>query len=68
MCLQLISLGLQFDIEAWMPGRGTYGEITSATNCLDYQARRLSIRFRVSVFYRPCLRVLNLELFGDSWK
>jgi seryl-tRNA synthetase len=39
----------KFDIEAWMPGRGesgSYGEITSASNCTDYQARRLGIRFR----------------------
>ncbi len=38
-----------YDIEAWMPGRGeggSYGEVTSASNCTDYQARRLNIRFR----------------------
>lgn len=34
----------KFDIEAWMPGRGTYGEISSCSNCTDYQARRLDIR------------------------
>lgn len=37
----------KFDIEAWMPGRGDggeYGEVTSASNCTDYQARRLNIR------------------------
>ena len=39
----------KFDLEAWMPGRGdggTYGEVTSASNCTDYQARRLGIRCR----------------------
>lgn len=36
----------KFDIEAWMPGRGGYGEISSASNCTDYQARRLNIRYR----------------------
>ncbi len=36
----------KFDIEAWMPGRGAYGEVTSASNCTDYQARRLGIRAR----------------------
>ena len=36
----------KFDIEAWMPGRGDYGEVTSCSNCTDYQARRLNIRFR----------------------
>ena len=35
-----------YDIEAWMPGQGAYREIVSCSNCLDYQARRLSIRFR----------------------
>lgn len=37
----------KFDLEAWMPGRGEFGEITSASNCTDYQARRLGIRYRV---------------------
>lgn len=39
----------KFDLEAWMPGRGDageYGEVTSASNCTDYQARRLGIRFK----------------------
>jgi len=36
----------KFDLEAWMPGRGDYGEVTSTSNCTDYQARRLNIRFR----------------------
>lgn len=38
----------KYDLEAWMWGRGEgkggYGEITSASNCTDYQARRLNIR------------------------
>ena len=37
----------KFDLEAWMPGRGEageWGEITSASNCTDFQARRLNIR------------------------
>jgi seryl-tRNA synthetase len=42
----------KFDLEAWMPGRGeggsgAYGEVTSASNCTDYQARRLGIRCKV---------------------
>ena len=39
----------KFDIEAWMPGRGSsgeYGEVTSTSNCTDYQARRLNVRYR----------------------
>jgi seryl-tRNA synthetase len=34
----------KYDLEAWMPGRGEYGEVTSASNCTDFQARRLGIR------------------------
>ncbi len=39
----------KFDLEAWMPGRGEhgeYGEVTSTSDCTDYQARRLNIRYR----------------------
>ena len=36
----------KFDIEAWMPGLQRYGEISSASSCTDYQARRLNIRYR----------------------
>ncbi|KAJ1301829.1 hypothetical protein OPQ81_009057 [Rhizoctonia solani] len=36
----------KYDIEAWMPGRGAWGEISSASNCTDYQSRRLHIRHR----------------------
>jgi seryl-tRNA synthetase len=35
-----------YDIEAWMVGQDAYREIVSCSNCLDYQARRLGIRFR----------------------
>ncbi len=35
-----------YDIEAWMSGQNAYREIVSCSNCLDYQARRLKIRFR----------------------
>lgn len=34
----------KYDCEAWMPGRGAWGELTSCSNCGDYQARRLGIR------------------------
>ncbi len=37
----------KYDLEAWMPGRGDYGEVTSTSNCTDYQARRLNARYRV---------------------
>ncbi len=52
----------KFDIEAWMPGRGEkgeWGEITSASNCTDYQARRLGIRFKDSGGKNPFVHTLN---------
>ncbi|KAH9944269.1 seryl-tRNA synthetase [Epithele typhae] len=36
----------KYDAEAWMPGRGGWGEISSTSNCTDFQARRLHIRYR----------------------
>src|SRR6516162_8824534 len=39
----------KYDLEAWMPGRGKdgeYGEVTSTSNCTDFQARRLGVRYK----------------------
>lgn len=36
----------KYDMEAWMPGRRKWGEISSTSNCTDYQSRRLNIRYR----------------------
>uniref|UniRef100_A0A914C0R4 serine--tRNA ligase n=1 Tax=Acrobeloides nanus TaxID=290746 RepID=A0A914C0R4_9BILA len=36
----------KFDIEAWMPGRKMFGEVSSASNCTDFQSRRLGLRYR----------------------
>jgi seryl-tRNA synthetase len=38
-----------YDIEAWFPGQNNYREIVSCSNCIDYQARRLGIRYRENV-------------------
>lgn len=35
-----------YDLEAWMAGQDAYREVVSCSNCLEYQARRLKIRFR----------------------
>lgn len=35
----------KYDMEAWMPGRGGWGEVSSLSNCTDYQSRRLHIRY-----------------------
>jgi seryl-tRNA synthetase len=35
-----------YDLEAWLPGQNAYREISSCSNCTDFQARRAAIRFR----------------------
>ncbi|KAI9300171.1 seryl-tRNA synthetase [Cunninghamella echinulata] len=40
----------KYDIEAWMPGKNDWGEISSTSNCTDYQTRRLDIRYLSSQF------------------
>ena len=35
-----------YDIEVWLPGQGRYREISSCSNCADFQARRMNARFR----------------------
>jgi len=36
----------KYDIEAWMPGQGEYRETHSTSNCTDWQARRLNVKYR----------------------
>lgn len=49
----------KFDIEAWMPGRGDYGEVTSTSNVTDYQARNLNIKFRRGTGETEYVHMLN---------
>jgi seryl-tRNA synthetase len=49
----------KYDLEAWMPGRNAYGEITSTSNTTDYQARRLQIRYRKTGGRPQLLHTLN---------
>ncbi len=52
----------KFDLEAWMPGRGEsgeYGEVTSTSNCTDYQSRRLGIRYRTGEKGTAFVHTLN---------
>src|SRR4029450_4578714 len=49
----------KFDLEAWMPGRNDYGEVTSTSNTTDYQARRLQIRYRKHRGRPQLLHTLN---------
>lgn len=43
----------KYDIEAWMPGQNQYRETHSTSNCTDYQARRLNIKYRDSKTQKP---------------
>ena len=49
----------KFDIEAWMPGRNDYGEVTSTSNCTDYQARNLNIRYKNKDGHTEFVHMLN---------
>ncbi|MCK4434639.1 serine--tRNA ligase, partial [Candidatus Bathyarchaeota archaeon] len=43
----------KYDIEAWMPAQNAYRETGSCSNCTDYQARRLNIKYREKVGAPP---------------
>ncbi len=49
----------KYDLEAWMPGRDDFGEVTSTSNTTDYQARRLRIRYRKEGGRPQLLHTLN---------
>ena len=49
----------KYDLEAWMPGRGSYGEVTSTSNCTDYQSRRLNIRYKDNNGKNQFVHMLN---------
>jgi seryl-tRNA synthetase len=49
----------KYDLEAWMPGRNDFGEVTSTSNTTDYQARRLAIRYRRDGGRPQLLHTLN---------
>jgi len=44
-----------YDVEVWLPGQGTFREISSCSNCTDFQARRGKIRFRAAAGDKPQL-------------
>jgi len=43
----------KFDIEAWVPTQGEYREVTSTSNCTQFQARRLNIRYKADGVTKP---------------
>ena len=53
------SAAKKYDIEVWLPGQGRYRELTSCSNCTDYQARRLQTRVRRSGGKVEPLHTLN---------
>ncbi|MDE1770343.1 MAG: serine--tRNA ligase [Thaumarchaeota archaeon] len=56
-----------YDLEAWMAGQKSYREIVSCSNCLDFQARRLKIRFRDRTNEQPqYLHSLNSTLVATT--
>ncbi|MBI4028802.1 MAG: serine--tRNA ligase [Candidatus Blackburnbacteria bacterium] len=55
----------KIDLEAWMSGRGDYGEVTSTSNTTDYQARNLNIRYRKGDA-TEYVHTLNGTLFASS--
>jgi seryl-tRNA synthetase len=48
LCTGDMGFGAQktYDLEVWLPSQGTYREISSCSNCGDFQARRMNARFR----------------------
>ena len=71
MLLSSVDLGKvsakTYDLEAWMTGQKNYREIVSCSNCLDFQARRLKIRFRDRTDEQPqYLHSLNSTLVATT--
>jgi len=71
MVLSSVDLGKisakTYDLEAWMAGQNSYREIVSCSNCLDFQTRRLKIRFRDRTNDQPqYLHTLNSTLVATS--
>jgi seryl-tRNA synthetase len=48
-----------FDLEAWMPGLDRWGETGSASNFLDWQARRLNVKYRTTGGEKKFAYLLN---------
>ena len=49
----------KFDVEVWMPERNDYGEVTSTSNCTDYQARNLNIKYKKKDGTNEYIHMLN---------
>merc|ERR1711935_850174 len=49
----------KYDMEAWMPGMRKWGEISSCSNCTDFQARRLNIRYKEHINQKKDLEFVH---------
>ncbi len=54
----------KYDLEAWLPGQNKYREMASCSNCTDYQARRLNVRYRLAEGKPPAGYVHTLNNTG----
>ena len=48
-----------YDIEVWAPGQGTYLEVSSCSNCEDFQSRRMNMRFKTEAGENKLPHILN---------
>jgi seryl-tRNA synthetase len=48
-----------YDIEVWSPGQGSYLEVSSVSNCEDFQARRMNLRFKTDTGENRFPHILN---------
>ncbi|GGO77771.1 serine--tRNA ligase [Nonomuraea cavernae] len=62
-----MSAARKFDCEAWLPSQGRYRELTSTSNCTEFQARRLGIRYRDKDGRPQHLATLNGTLATSRW-
>ncbi|MFI7454686.1 serine--tRNA ligase [Nonomuraea sp. NPDC049714] len=62
-----MSAARKFDCEAWIPTQGRYRELTSTSNCTEFQARRLAVRFRDKEGKPQHLATLNGTLATTRW-
>jgi seryl-tRNA synthetase len=61
------SAARKYDCEAWVPTQQRYRELTSTSNCTDFQARRLSVRFRDADGRTRPVATLNGTLATTRW-
>jgi len=61
------SAARKYDCEAWVPSQGRYREVTSASNCTTFQARRLNIRYRDTDGRPQTAATLNGTLATTRW-